>query len=123
MCFKTSGLQDFVRHGANGYTARAFDTDDLAEGLHWALFDCNSQATRDEAFATGQEMFAFENNIDRYERVIEHAIRSYAAQDFDKESLDELATLFDNLGQDARYRHIVRRHLEKELKKSAANSR
>lgn len=117
VCFKTSGLQDFVHHKVNGYTARAFDTDDLASGLEWVLFDCDEKATRSAASSIGQDMFAPENTFDTYEQVIDHAIRNYAAQDFDEDTFSELSNLFQNVGQDSRYRHVVRRHLEKSLKK------
>ncbi|WP_143746269.1 FkbM family methyltransferase [Marivita geojedonensis] len=118
VCFKSSGLQSFVRHKANGYTASAFDTDDLSRGLQWALFDCDARATRSAAAETGQELFAPENNIERYEQIIDHAIRNHAAQDFDTETFEELTNLFQCVGQDSRYRHVVRRHLEKSLKKT-----
>lgn len=118
VCFKSSGLQSFVRHKANGYTASAYDTDDLARGLQWALFDCDARATRSAAAETGQELFAPENNIERYEQIIDHAIRNHTAQEFDTETFEELTNLFQCVGQDSRYRHVVRRHLEKSLKKA-----
>ena len=121
VCFKTSGLETFVHHKVNGYTSRAFDTDDLAQGLAWTLFDCDQRATRSAAAAMAHEMFAPENALPAYERAISHAMRNFAAQEFDDASFDEIHTLFQNLGQDSRYRHVVRRHLEKSLKKAKAS--
>lgn len=119
VCFKTSGLQDFVMHKANGYTADAFDSDDMAEGLKWVLFEADSRATRTAAATTGQDIFALENNMDAYDGIIREAIDGYAAQDFDDDTFAELSALFQSIGEDSRHRHVVRRHLEKQLKKSA----
>ncbi|MCK0149318.1 glycosyltransferase [Marivita sp. S6314] len=119
-CFKTSGLACFIHHKVNGYTARAFDTDDLADGLAWTLFDCDQRATRTAAATIAQDMFAPENTIAGYERAISHAMRAFKEQEFDDTSFDEIAGLLANLGQDSRYRHVVRRHLEKSLKKAKA---
>ena len=120
-CFKTSGLEDFVHHKVNGYTARAFDTDDLADGLSWVLFDCDERATRTAAATIGHDMFAPENTILRYEEVIQHAISNFQNQSFDTETFNEITTLFQSVGQDSRHKHVVRRHLEKALKKPKAS--
>jgi uncharacterized HAD superfamily protein/hypoxanthine phosphoribosyltransferase len=121
VCFKTSGLQDFVHHKVNGYTARAFDTDDLALGLSWVLFDCDERATRTAAATIGHDMFAPDNTIGRYEDVIQHAIDNFKSQSFDTRTFAELTSLFQSVGQDSRHRHVVRRHLEKTLKRSKAS--
>lgn len=121
VCFKTSGLQDFIHHKANGYTARAFDADDLAAGLHWVLFECDPRATREAAHTIGHEMFAPENVVEKYEEVIDKAIRNFKDQDFDLQTFDEISGLFQNVGRDSRFRHVVRRHLEKTIKKAKAS--
>lgn len=35
--FKNTGLSDIVDHQQNGYTAKAFDIDDLAQGIVWVI--------------------------------------------------------------------------------------
>lgn len=37
VCFDTTGLRDIVDHKVNGYRARCYDTEDLAEGIDWVL--------------------------------------------------------------------------------------
>jgi glycosyltransferase involved in cell wall biosynthesis len=39
VAFDCTGLRDAVVHRETGYLARAFDTGDMAEGLHWILED------------------------------------------------------------------------------------
>ena len=35
--FDNCGLQDIVKHRETGYLAKAFDSEDLAAGVHWTL--------------------------------------------------------------------------------------
>ena len=37
IAFHTGGLRDIVEHQRTGYLAKAFDTEDLAEGIAWVL--------------------------------------------------------------------------------------
>jgi glycosyltransferase involved in cell wall biosynthesis len=39
VAFDTSGLKDVVDHRENGYLARQFEAEDLAEGIRWVLED------------------------------------------------------------------------------------
>lgn len=39
VAFDTCGLPDIVNHRGTGYLARAFDTEDLAQGIQWVLED------------------------------------------------------------------------------------
>lgn len=39
VAFNTGGLPDIVQHQQTGYLAKAFDTEDLAEGIKWILAD------------------------------------------------------------------------------------
>jgi glycosyltransferase involved in cell wall biosynthesis len=39
VAFNNSGLPDIVQHQQTGYLAKAFDTQDLAEGIRWILAD------------------------------------------------------------------------------------
>jgi glycosyltransferase involved in cell wall biosynthesis len=41
VAFDTSGLKDIIDHQVNGYLAKPFDTDDLANGIEWMLEDSN----------------------------------------------------------------------------------
>ncbi|MGB0563308.1 MAG: glycosyltransferase family 4 protein [Spirulinaceae cyanobacterium] len=37
VCFDSTGLKDIVRHQENGYRARCFEPEDLAQGIRWVL--------------------------------------------------------------------------------------
>jgi glycosyltransferase involved in cell wall biosynthesis len=39
VCFDSTGLKDIVEHQACGYSAEAFSSDDLANGIAWVLAD------------------------------------------------------------------------------------
>lgn len=44
VAFDRTGLRDAVAHRETGYLAQAFDTGDMAEGLHWILEDSERQS-------------------------------------------------------------------------------
>ena len=49
IAFDTCGLPDIVCHKETGYLAKAFDTEDLANGIKWVLYDSNTQELRDSS--------------------------------------------------------------------------
>jgi len=120
VCFRTSGLADFVHHKANGYTALAFDTDDMAAGLYWTLFEADPAATRSAAQSIAETLFAPENALPVYEAAVEEAIAQFDQTSGDESDSAEISLLLKALGRDSRHRHVVRRHLEKELRKARA---
>jgi glycosyltransferase involved in cell wall biosynthesis len=117
VCFRTSGLGDFIHHKANGYTATAFDPDDLAAGLRWTLFEADPHVTRQAAQRIAEEKFAPEHTMPVYEDAISQAITQFEELNLDEVDREEILLLLRSLGRDSRHRHVVRRHLEKELKK------
>jgi glycosyltransferase involved in cell wall biosynthesis len=44
VAFNACGLPDIVEHKETGYLAKAFDTQDLAEGIRWVLADTGRRA-------------------------------------------------------------------------------
>ena len=42
--FKVGGIPEMIDHRRNGYVANYCDADDLACGIHWALFEADRQA-------------------------------------------------------------------------------
>ena len=56
-----------------------------------------------------------------YERAISDAIAQFQTQTFDETDRSEILGLLQALGKDSRHRHVVRRHLEKQLKKARAS--
>jgi glycosyltransferase involved in cell wall biosynthesis len=49
VCFNATGPKDIVDHQKNGYLAKAFDTEDLANGIEWVINSPNYQELRDSA--------------------------------------------------------------------------
>ncbi len=121
VCFRTSGLADFIHHKANGYTALAFDSDDLAAGLYWTLFEADPVATRAGAQQIGQDLFGPENAMPAYEAAMQDAVAQFHALEQNQTEREEITLLLRALGRDSRHRHVVRRHLEKQLKKARAS--
>lgn len=78
VAFDVCGLPDIVRHKQTGYLAKAFDTEDLAEGIQWVLKDSERYArlcdrARDDAVAR----FAYPVVAKQYRAVYEAAILSH----------------------------------------------
>ena len=75
VAFDTCGLPDIVTHGKTGYLARAFDTDDLARGLHTVLgLDDNAgwgEAARQKAL----DQFSMQKVGARYQAVYNELLR------------------------------------------------
>lgn len=75
VAFDTGGLRDIVQQGRTGYLARAFETEDLAEGIRWVLEDAHRhERLRDDARAYAVANFAYPVVADQYRRVYEGAI-------------------------------------------------
>ncbi len=58
VAFDQGGLPDLVDHRGNGWLARAFEADDLAEGLAWVLDASRNPALRAAARAKAEACFA-----------------------------------------------------------------
>ncbi|NDY42303.1 glycosyltransferase [Dissulfurirhabdus thermomarina] len=67
VAFDTCGLPDIVEHKRTGYLARAFDTEDLAEGISWVLVDRERhRMLRTHARAAAVSRFSEKVIIPRY---------------------------------------------------------
>jgi glycosyltransferase involved in cell wall biosynthesis len=67
VAFDCTGLRDAVAHRETGYLARAFDTEDMAEGLHWILGDANRrEALGQSARARALQLWAPEVVVPQY---------------------------------------------------------
>lgn len=65
VCFDTGGLRDIVDHKDNGYRARCYDVDDLAQGVVWALSQ-DKDRIRTSARAKVERSFNGQLAVQRY---------------------------------------------------------
>lgn len=67
VAFNATGLRDIVEHQKTGYLVKAFDTLDLAEGLHWVLKDSTRLALLGQAArARAVELWSCETVATQY---------------------------------------------------------
>jgi glycosyltransferase involved in cell wall biosynthesis len=67
VAFDCTGLRDAVVHRETGYLARAFDTEDMADGLHWILGEANRrEALGQSARARALRLWAPEVVVPQY---------------------------------------------------------
>ena len=77
VAFDCTGFRDVVEHGKTGYLARAFDTEDMAEGLRWILEDADLRDTLGRAARTrALRLWAPEVVVPQYLQVYKVAIES-----------------------------------------------
>jgi len=75
VAFDCTGLRDAVAHRETGYLARAFDAEDMAEGLRWILDDADRRgALGQSARARALRLWAPEAVVPQYLQVYEAAI-------------------------------------------------
>jgi glycosyltransferase involved in cell wall biosynthesis len=75
VAFDCTGFSDAVEHRETGYLARAFDTEDMAEGLRWILEDADLRDTLGRAARSrALRLWAPEVVVPQYLRVYEEAI-------------------------------------------------
>jgi glycosyltransferase involved in cell wall biosynthesis len=74
--FDVGGLRDTVEHEKNGYLARAFDTDDLADGIDWILCDyARWKMLSANARSNVEKGFTLEHQARRYAAVYSELLR------------------------------------------------
>ena len=74
VAFNTGGLPDIVEHRHTGYLARAFEPEDLAQGIRWVIEKGDEAGLRDNARARAVERFAYPTVAEQYQRVYASAI-------------------------------------------------
>jgi glycosyltransferase involved in cell wall biosynthesis len=77
VAFDATGLKDIVDHKQNGYLAKAFDVDDLSQGISWILEDStNRKALSVQAREKAVEEYSLELQSERhlnlYKELLEH---------------------------------------------------
>ncbi|NEP18056.1 MAG: glycosyltransferase [Leptolyngbya sp. SIO4C1] len=75
VAFEIGGMPDMIEHQSNGYLAKPYEADDLANGIAWVLEDSGRhQALSERARAKVISEFTLENQASRYHSLFE-AIR------------------------------------------------
>ena len=74
--FNQGGLPDMIQHLQNGFLATPYDTNHLAEGLHW-LLSCPArhQALSHQARATAEQKFSQTLQAQQYQTLFESTLR------------------------------------------------
>ncbi|MEF1290873.1 glycosyltransferase [Vibrio sp. M260118] len=76
VAFDTTGLIDVVEHKKSGYLAKAFDTNDLAAGLHWCLFESHASKVSHNSRRRAVELWDSKVVADQYSRLFKEVARS-----------------------------------------------
>jgi glycosyltransferase involved in cell wall biosynthesis len=72
VAFDVCGLPDLVKHKTNGYLAKAMETQDLADGIIWAI--SSDVEIRKKARSFAQENFSFEVIAPKYLKIYEQVL-------------------------------------------------
>ncbi|MFY9173249.1 glycosyltransferase family 4 protein [Petrimonas mucosa] len=67
--FNTGGIPEMIDHHRSGYVAKYKDAGDLANGLHWTLFEADQQLLSENAREKVLSEYAEEKVVNRYLRV------------------------------------------------------
>lgn len=114
VCFETSGLPYFVRNRVNGFLAQPFNSEDLARGLYWSLFQGNTSSIRKAATQIGKELFDPRANTAALEDALHEAIKRHNNLNFDEHEFAEISEFADSISATNRFKHLYRRSLEKD---------
>ena len=76
IAFHTGGLPDIVKHERTGYLANAFDTEDLAEGIGFVLYQRKTGLLGDQAREKAIKQFSYEVVAPQYTAVYEAALEN-----------------------------------------------
>ena len=75
VAFASTGLQDIVNHREDGYLAKPFEIDDLAEGIAWILKDeSRNLKLRQQARQTAERQFSLALQAQRYLSIYEQLL-------------------------------------------------
>ena len=76
VAFNTGGLPDIVEHQRTGYLAKAFDTEDLAEGIAFVLDQRKTELLGHQAREKAIKQFSYEVVAPLYEAVYRAALEN-----------------------------------------------
>ncbi len=77
VCFNSTGLKDIVEHQQNGYLARPYESEDLANGIAWVLQDEQRwQALSRRAREKVEQEFTLEIQARRYLKLYQEVLQT-----------------------------------------------
>jgi glycosyltransferase involved in cell wall biosynthesis len=77
VAFNATGLKDIVDHQINGYLAKAYESEDLANGIAWVLENQDRhQRLRANARKKAEEKFALELQAQRYLELFHEIVKA-----------------------------------------------
>jgi glycosyltransferase involved in cell wall biosynthesis len=77
VCFDSTGLKDIVEHQKNGYQAKCFSAEDLANGIAWVLQDEQRwQALSHRAREKVEQEFTLEIQARRYLKLYQEVLQT-----------------------------------------------
>ena len=71
VAFNIGGMPDMISHKKNGYLAKPFETQDLAEGINWVLREANSDSLALKAREFVEAECTLEIQAERYKNLYE----------------------------------------------------
>jgi glycosyltransferase involved in cell wall biosynthesis len=84
VAFATTGLLDIVDHQINGYLAKPFDTNDLANGIDWVLnaknYEQLCENAREKVMNTFDSRLVAKQYIDLYQNIIDGRKKSICSE-------------------------------------------
>ena len=72
--FRVGGIPEEIDHRRTGYVARYRDVEDLAQGLHWLLYEADTQQLADEAVRKVARCFSPTSVAVRYTEIYQQAM-------------------------------------------------
>jgi len=79
VAFGHSGLLDIVDHQVNGYLAKPFSPEDLAQGIRWVLTHSNPESLSEASRKKALEAFSYRTVIPRYVQLYTDILSSSGA--------------------------------------------
>ena len=75
VAFRVGGIPEMIDHGRNGYVANFRDAADLANGMHYVLYEADRQALRDNCLQKVATQYSQQSIAKQYVEVYERALR------------------------------------------------
>jgi glycosyltransferase involved in cell wall biosynthesis/polysaccharide pyruvyl transferase WcaK-like protein len=102
--FNIGGVKEQVEHKINGYLANVKDVTDLAEGIHWVLFESNYSSLQNNSRLKVVNEYSMEDQTSRYFNLYQNLVKnSKMDPSSQKIILDDLFVKAETLIQNGEY--------------------